>query len=158
MKNFKRFLVLFCITSLMFTTCVFAKTDYKYNPDDVKKSVDELVSSLLEMNQTELEYYVNNSVGWTREACETLLGYTENGSLGAYKECEPSELKEDGQVLVVTITAHFEKADLKITTSLTDISDILTNCPLCKVHRGERPLFHRLKHTALRLAVQDPPL
>ena len=155
MKNFKRFLVLFCITSLMFTTCVFAKTDYKYNPDDVKKSVDELVSSLLEMNQTELEYYVNNSVGWTREACETLLGYTENGSLGAYKECEPSELKEDGQVLVVTITAHFEKADLKITTSLTDISDILNvvDMQFELVDTGNKSLGERMANAAFNAVI-----
>ena len=72
----------------MFTTCVFAKTDYNYVPDSVKESVDGLVKNLLDMNETELDYYVNNSIGWTKEACETLLGYMESGTLGDYKSSE----------------------------------------------------------------------
>lgn len=109
----------------MFTTCVFAKTEYSYTPEDVTKSVSELVQGLLNMNQTELEYYVKNSVGWTKESCETLLGYVENDSLGAYKGCDEAELKEDGQLLIVTVNTHYEKADLKISTSLTNISAVL---------------------------------
>lgn len=139
----------------MFSTCVFAKTDYNYVPESVKESVEELVTSLLDMNQTELEYYVNNSVGWTKEACETLLGYNENDSLGAYESCEASELEEDGQMLNVTILAHFEKADLKITTSLTNISDILNvvDMQFELIDIGNKSLGERMANAAFNAVI-----
>lgn len=139
----------------MFTTCVFAKTDYNYDQNSVKTSVDDLVEDLLGMEQIELDFYVNNSIGWTKDACETLLRYMENGTLGEYKNCEASELKEDGQILVVTKVAHFEKADLKIITSLTSISGTLNvvDMKFELVDTGNKSLGERMTNAAFNAVI-----
>ena len=110
----------------MLTTVAFAKTDYNYNEDEVKKSVVNLITELLNMNETDLEYYVNNSIGWTQDASGALLTYVENDTLGELKDMEEPVLTEDGQMLLVTINAHYEKADLKTVTTLTNITDTVT--------------------------------
>ena len=126
MKKFKRFLVMFCITSLMLTTVAFAKTDYNYDENQVKEYVESYIDDILGMDATTLEYYVNNTVGWTKEACETMLNYVQNDTLGELKTIDDSALKEDGQMIIATVIAHYEKADLKTVTTLTNITDTVT--------------------------------
>lgn len=125
MNKFKRFLVLFCIASLMFTTCVFADTGYEYEEENVKSSVENLVSDLLSMNETELEYYAYNAVGWTKDASESLLSYKENDSLGDFIKVKDTSLTEKEQLLVVETIADHDKADLQIKVTLASISGSL---------------------------------
>lgn len=126
MKYFKRFLAVIFVTSLMFTTSVFADTDYTYSESEVKASVESLVSELLLMDETELEYYTFNSVGWTQKACEELLSYAKNGTLGKLDEIKETKLKEDGQILVVTTRAKYENVDLNVVTTMAYITEQLT--------------------------------
>lgn len=120
-KRFKSILLML-ICSFLFTVNVSAATEYKYNENEVKKNVVEMVKSLVNMNENELEYYASNSVGWTREASEYLLEYKNNDSLGEYKDLGEAVLVEEGQFLKVTIVASYEKANVEIVTNLTNIS------------------------------------
>lgn len=126
MKYIKRFLAVIFVTSLVFTSSVYADTENGYDESTVVLSVSELISELLSMTETELEYYVDNSVGWSRNACEELLTYAQNDTLGSYKSLGSPEIKEEEQLLKVILQAEFEKADLQITTTLATIAGEVT--------------------------------
>ena len=122
MKKIFRSIFALLICSFIFTVNVSAATDYKYNKDEVVSSVEALVKSLVNMNENELEYYANNSTGWTKYASETLLDYHNNGTLGEYKNLGETKFEEDGQILKVTVVVRYEKANLNVTTNLSNIS------------------------------------
>ena len=120
-KIFRSIFALF-ICSFIFTVDVSAATDYRYDEETVISSVETLVNNLVSMNENELKYYAGNSTGWTQNASEVLLSYYENDTLGEFKNFGKTTLEEDGQMLNVTVIARFEKVDLNITTTLTNIS------------------------------------
>jgi Na+-transporting methylmalonyl-CoA/oxaloacetate decarboxylase gamma subunit len=122
MKKIFRSIFAFLICSFIFTVDVSAATDYRYDEKTVISSVETLVNNLVSMNENELKYYAGNSTGWTQNASEVLLNYRENDTLGEFKNFGKTTLEEDGQMLNVTVIARFEKVDLNITTTLTNIS------------------------------------
>ena len=122
MKRIFKSIFALLICSFIFTVDVSAATDYKYDKETVISSVEALVNNLVSMNENELKYYAGNSTGWTQNASEVLLGYYENDTLGEFKNFGKTTLEEDGQMLNVTVVARFEKVDLNITTTLTNIS------------------------------------
>ena len=122
MKKILKSILLLLVCSFVFTVNVSAATDYKYDENKVKLSVMELVKSLVNMDKDELEYYANNSVGWTKNASEVLLDYKNNDTLGEFKSLSEATLKEDGQLLKIEITARYEKANLEIVTTMSNIA------------------------------------
>ena len=122
MKKIFRSIFALLICSFIFTVDVSAATDYRYDEETVISSVETLVNNLVSMNENELKYYAGNSTGWTQNASEVLLNYRENDTLGEFKNFGKTTLEEDGQMLNVTVIARFEKVDLNITTTLTNIS------------------------------------
>ena len=122
MKKLFRSIIALLICSFIFTVNVSAATDYKYDKEKVIESVKALVNNLVSMNENELEYYTENSLGWTKSASEVLLDYTKNNTLGEFKNLGETKFEEDGQMLKVTVVARFEKANLDVTTTLTNIS------------------------------------
>ena len=121
MKKIFRSIIALVLCSFIFTINVSAATEYKYDKENVIASVEALVKNLVSMNETELEYYSTNSVGWTQSASATLLEYYENDTLGEYKNFGETKLVEDGQNLKVTVEVRFEKANLEVTTILSHI-------------------------------------
>ena len=122
MKKIFKSILLLLICSFVFTVNVSAATDYKYDEKMVKTSVVELVKNLVNMDKDELEYYANNSVGWTKDASEVLLSYMNNDTLGEFKSLSEATLKEDGQLLKIVVTARYEKANLEILTTMSNIA------------------------------------
>ena len=122
MKKIVKSIFALLICSFIFTVNVSAATDYKYDKEEVITSVEKLVKNLVGMNENELEYYVDNSIGWTQDASGVLLDYYKNDTLGVFKSLGKTTFVEDGQMLKVTVVARFEKANLDITTVLTNIS------------------------------------
>ena len=121
MKKIFRSIIALVLCSFIFTVNVSAATEYRYDKENVIASVEALVKNLVSMNETELEYYSINSVGWTQSASETLLEYYKNNTLGEYKNFGETKLVEDGQNLKVTVEVRFEKANLEVTTILSHI-------------------------------------
>ena len=127
MKKIFRSIVAILLCSFLFTINASAATEYKYDEKEVIESVEGMVKKLIGMNVAELEYYSENSIGWTQSSCVTLLNYHENNTLGEFKNYGETKLEEDGQDLKISIIVRYEKADLKVTTTMSYISgEIIT--------------------------------
>ncbi len=122
MKKIIRSIVAILLCSLLFTVNVSAATDYEYDKEKVITMVEVMIKNLVNMNEDELNYYTENSIGWTQSASVTLLGYHNNDTLGEFENFGETKLEEDGQNLKVTIIARYEKANLKIVTTMSNIS------------------------------------
>lgn len=148
MKKILTSLIALIIFTSVLVVNVSAETDYKYDKEEVIKSVEKLVKKLVGMNEEELKYYVGNSVGWTKKASETLLDYHENGALGQYKSIGDAELVEDGQLLKITIVAEYDKANLKIVTTMANISEeiITTQIDFKLIDTGNETLGERMQN------------
>lgn len=155
MKYIKRFLAVIFVASLMFTTGVYADTEKEYNEEELLLSVSELVDDFLSMNETELEYYANNFVGWTKTASETLLSYVQNDTLGAYDSLLSPKLEEDDQLLKVTMQAKYEKANLQVTTTLAHIGGkiTITDIEFKLIDTDNKSLSERMLNAALNTLI-----
>lgn len=122
MKKVIRSIVTILLCSLLFTINVSAATDYDYDKNKVITMVETMIKNLVNMSEDELIYYTENSIGWTQDASITLLGYHNNDTLGVFKNFGETEFKEDGQNLKITMIARYEKANLKIVTTMSNIS------------------------------------
>ena len=126
MKKVFRSIIAILLCSFLFTINVSAATDYNYDKDKVILSVETMIKSIVNMSVDELEYYTENSIGWTQSASVTLLNYHNNDTLGKFKNFGETKFKEDGQNLKVIILVRYEKANLEITTTMSNISGELT--------------------------------
>ena len=121
MKKIFGKLLAILLCSFLFTVNVNAETEYKYDQNKVITSVEVLVKNIINMDEIQLQYYAENSMGWTQSASITMLNYYENETLGAFKNFGETEFRENGQLLEVDVLVRYEKANLKITTTLTNI-------------------------------------
>ena len=122
MKKIIRSIVIILLCSLLFTINVSAATDYDYDKNKVITMVEIMIKNLVNMSEDELNYYTENSIGWTQDASITLLGYHNNDTLGGFKNFGETKFKEDGQNLKITMIARYEKANLEIVTTMSNIS------------------------------------
>ena len=127
MKKLFKSIIALCICSFIFTVNVSAATDDKYDKETVIASVETYVRDLVSMSETELEYYAGKLTGCEKNACESLLEYYENDTLGKFKNFGETKLKEDGENFKVTVEVRYEKANLEVTTTLSIISGKLTS-------------------------------
>lgn len=155
MKKLKVFLAILCIVVMMPATFVFADTGYGYDPDEVKKSADELILELINMTEDELEYYSENAMGWTSIAAEDMLTYRENDTLGAYVNADGITLKEDGKKLILTKRMHFEKCDLEATATMAKIGDSIrvTDIQFKTIETSSKPLGERMANAAFNTVI-----
>lgn len=126
MKKVFRSIIAILLCSFLFTINVSAATDYNYDKNRVILSVETMIKDIVNMTVDELEYYTENSIGWTQSASETLLNYHKNETLGEFKNYGETKLIEDGQDLKVTMLIRYEKANLEITTTMSYIKGELT--------------------------------
>lgn len=125
MKYLRRFLVVFSIVSMLFTTSVWAQTNYTYDEDKVIDMVEQNISVLLTLDETGLEHYANNSYGWISNAADTLLSFKTNDTLGKYVESGEYTVEEDEQKLIVSRVDKYEKNNLEITVTVANVSGTL---------------------------------
>ena len=146
MKKIFRSIIAILLCSFLFTINASAATEYKYDEKEVIESVEKMVKKLIDMNEAELEYYSENAIGWTQSACVTLLKYHENNTLGEFKNYGETELEEDGESLKITTIVRYEKADLKVITTMSYISGeiITTNVDFKVIETGSNTFGEKM--------------
>lgn len=135
MKKIKRFLITFCFMLIFSSIPVYA-TDYDDYFSNAQATLSEkdaalatgesYMSTFAAMDEVTAKYYKDNANGFLREAAEVYHGYLENDTLGEYKEITESNVEEEKDGYLVTVTAEFEKAKLTMKLECKHISNQLT--------------------------------
>ncbi len=155
MKKLKVFLAIICIVVMMPATFAHADTGYGYDPKEVKKSADELILDLVKMTDEELEYYSENSMGWTSIAAKEMLTYRENSTLGAYINADDITLTEDGKKLLLIKRMHFEKCDLEATATMAKIGEAIrvTDIHFKTIDISDKSLGEKMANAAFNTVI-----
>ena len=113
-NKFKKFMIALCIMTLSFTTCAFAadNTSSTYNESDIAQYTQSIVSMLTSYSEAELEYNIDNSVGFNSEVCKTYYDFIKEDKLGAMKSFGAVTIAEEDEAVKATEIVSYEKMDV----------------------------------------------
>lgn len=113
MKKIKRFFAALLITVMSLTTLVFASESEKIEYTDeayatYSKTIFE--NAFIGITYDECKFSVENSIGYSKEAYESYLPFTEDDKLGIFVKFSDSTITrhEDGSTVECVVVAEFE--------------------------------------------------
>lgn len=125
MKKCIKVLLTLCIILGMISTTAYAeeKKPFEYEDDSIIAIVKGILTEVDAFTDYELDYYVGNSLGITKTICEKYKELRENDTLGKFVEFKDSKIANTENAAIVTVTAAYEKTDVKLTVTYMEIKN-----------------------------------
>ena len=125
MKKCIKVLLTLCIILGMISTTAYAeeKKPFEYEDDSIIAIVKGILTEVDSFTDYELNYYVDNSLGITKTICEEYKELRENDTLGKFVEFKDSKIVNTENAAIVTVTAAYEKTDVKLTVTYMEIKN-----------------------------------
>lgn len=123
MKKCIKVLLTLCIILGMVSTTAYAEETkpFEYADDTIIAIVEGILTEVDSFTDYELDYYRDNSLGITKTICEEYKKLRENDTLGDFVEFKDSKIENTKNAAIVTVTAAYEKTDVKLTVTYMEI-------------------------------------
>ena len=126
MKRIYKFLLTLCIVLGMFSTLAYAAegeetAPFEYSENEIVSAVQGIVKEISAFSAEELEFYIENSLGFTKVVCEGYLDYVKNDSLGDFIEFKDSSVENTKSSVIVTIIISYKESDLEMNVTYKEI-------------------------------------
>lgn len=125
MKKCIKVLLTLCIILGMISTTAYAEETkpFEYDDDSIIAIVEGILTEVDAFTDYELDYYIDNSLGITKTICEEYKELRENDTLGDFVEFKDSKVENTDNAAIVTVTAAYEKTDVKLTVTYMEIKN-----------------------------------
>lgn len=125
MKKCIKVLLTLCIILGMISTTAYAEETkpFEYDDDSIIAIVEGILTEVDDFTDYELDYYIDNSLGITKTICEKYKELRENDTLGDFVEFKDSKVENTENAAIVTVTAAYEKTDVKLTVTYMEIKN-----------------------------------
>lgn len=125
MKKCIKVLLTLCIILGMLSTTAYAEETkpFEYDDDSIIAIVEGILKEVDAFTDYELDYYIDNSLGITKTICEEYKELRENDTLGDFVEFKDSKVENTENAAIVTVTAAYEKTDVKLTVTYMEIKN-----------------------------------
>lgn len=125
MKKCIKVLLTLCIILGMISATAYAEEakPFEYEDDSIIAIVEGILTEVNDFTDYELDYYVDNSLGITKTICEEYKKLRENDTLGDFVEFKDSKIENTENAAIVTVTAAYEKTDVKLMVTYMEIKN-----------------------------------
>ncbi len=125
MKKCLKVLLTLCIILGMISSTAYAEEEkpFEYEDASILAIVEGILTEVNDFTDYELDYYAGNSLGITKTICEEYRELRENDTLGDFVKFKDSKIENTKNAAIVTVTAAYEKTDVKLTVTYMEIKN-----------------------------------
>lgn len=125
MKKCLKVLLTLCIILGMISSTAYAEEEkpFEYEDASIIAIVEGILTEVNYFTDYELDYYAGNSLGITKTICEEYRELRENDTLGDFVKFKDSKIENTKNAAIVTVTAAYEKTDVKLTVTYMEIKN-----------------------------------
>ncbi len=156
MKRIYKFLLTLCIMLGMFSMLAYAsegeeKAPFEYTEDEIVSAVQGIVKEISTFSVDELEYYIDNSLGFTKIVCENYIDYVKNDSLGEFVEFKDSSIENTESSVIVTLIISYKETDLEMKVTYKQIVEniVPTDVSMNLADNGNKSMLDKVKNAGL---------
>lgn len=123
----KMFVVLISIVCLLLPTAAIAygaeEAPFDYDEENLSSQVDGIINDLVALNEDELEFFIDNSIGVTRSACEEYLSLYLNNNIGEFDKINEYVVSYLEQSVVIDKIVSFKNENIEVKVYFKNVLD-----------------------------------